>query len=81
MSQPTGGAIVHSGGTLCLVAHCLQAEHHGSGGMPTHLIPVAGLMLIVVAGIYMLAGGSSANKGDGGDIESPRKFPRRTAQD
>jgi len=38
--------------------------------MPTHLIPVAGLMLVVVAAIYVFAGGSSVPAKDA-DIESP----------
>lgn len=63
----------------------VQHEHHGSGGLPTHLIPLAGMMLVVVAGLYMFAGGSRLkSSGEGDDIESPRiskKYPRRTAQD
>jgi hypothetical protein len=39
-------------------------------------------MLVVVAGIYMFAGGRATSGGSSADdIESPRKFPRRTAQD
>lgn len=57
-----------------------QIEHHGSNGLPTHLIPLAGIMLIVVAAIYMFAGGSGVDKPNV-DVESPRVRPRRTAQD
>jgi hypothetical protein len=82
-----GGSTVEKVLTLRSVVLCLQAEHehHGSGGLPTHLIPLAGMMLVVVAGVYMFAGGSGVNSGGGDDdIESPgssKKYPRRTAQD